>query len=375
MKTKTLGLVIGIAALSIGAAYIAFLRGSSTAQFVIGDPFLPELEPKAQSVDRIEIERTGKRVELVRDGGVWKLATSDSYPARFEEVKGLVSGLTGLKTDQKMTAKKERHGELALAWPDTTGRGAHVRVLAGSDVVTDLILGEERANPRAQFVRRAADDQTWRVLGSVNADIEPRRWVDAELISLPNDEVKRVMMNGLEIGSENNERSRLRYFAVEKSTNVAPTSFEWTPARRETAVRQLPTWLSRLELDDVRKAKPGGVADPAISPEFDMIRGTLKVKAVRDGDAVWISFEAAPKEGAPSADKINERRKYPGDPYIPDWKAFNEKHAGWEYKLPNWKLNPLEEANKVPADKQLTPPSTGNDVDLSIPVQIPPAGK
>ena len=87
---------------------------------------------------------------------------------------------------------------------------------------------------------------------------------------------------------------------------------------------------------------------PAISPEFDMVRGTLKVNAVRDGDAVWISFEAKPKDGAPSAAEINAKKKYPGDPYVPDWAEFAAKHAGWEYRLPVWKLNSLEEAGKIP---------------------------
>jgi hypothetical protein len=148
---------------------------------------------------------------------------------------------------------------------------------------------------------------------------------------------------------------------------------QWTDARKEVATRTLPNWLSRLELDDVRRAK-GGAPDPTLSATFDMVRGTLKVNAVRDASdpgAVWISFEAAPKEGAPSADEINAKKKYPGDPYIPDWKAFAAKHAGWEYKLPGWKLNALEEAAKLP--DEAADGATGSAADPNQPTRIPSA--
>ena len=368
MKTKTLAIVLGIAAASIGGAYIAISRGTRTAEFEPGAVFFAELGARSGSVDRIELERSGRRLEFARAGGQWTLVTSDGYPARFEEIKGLVSGLAVLKGDQKMTARKERHAELALAWPDDSGRGARVRLLAGADVVTDAILGEERANPRAQFIRREADDQSWRVLGSVLVDIEPRRWVEAELLAIPDGEVRALNVNGLRIEAEDGADGKVSYKVAESSPLVAPTDFDWTPPRRAAALRALPSWLSRLELDDVRKAKAdGAAADPAISPEFDMVRGTLKVNAVRDGDAVWISFDAKPKEGAPSAAEINAKKKYPGDPYVPDWTEFAAKHAGWQYRLPAWKLNSLEEANKIPAASE-------QPADPAAPTVIPSAG-
>jgi hypothetical protein len=366
MKTKTLSIVLGLAALSVAGAYLALSRGTRTAEFEPGAAFLADLGARSGSVDRIELERSGKRMELVRDGGAWRVATADGYPARFEEVKGLVSGLASLKIDQRMTARPERHGELALAWPDDSGRGARVVLRAGSEPVVEVVLGEERASPRSQFIRRGGEDQTWRVLGSVLVDIEPRRWVEAELLSLPEGEVRAVSVNGLRIEGTEDASGRIAYAAVESSPLVAPTEFEWTPARTAAAVRVLPSWLSRLELDDVRKAK-GGEPDAAISPEFDMVRGVLKVNAVREGDAVWISFIATPKDGAPSASEINARKKYPGDPYVPDWSDFSAKHAGWEYRLPSWKLNTLDEANRLTADDNAPPP------DPSAPTVIPSA--
>ena len=370
MKSKQLAVIVALAAISVGGAYLALSKGGSkSSEIARGEPFLPQVAEVAPKVVRIELERGGAgettRRELRKEGDGWILVTSDGYPVRFEEVKGLVAGLTSLKIDDRMTAKKERHGELGLAWtaetPDSSGRGARVRLYddstdTGAAPVVDVVLGEERANPRAQFVRRFGEDQCWRVLGSVLVDIDPRRWVEAELLAIPDGEVRGVTFNGLTLVGTEGADGRVTYAAAENATPLAALATEsgtvqWTDARKEVAIRTLPNWLSRLELDDVRRAK-GGAPDPALSATFDMVRGTLKVNAVRDASdpsAVWISFEAAPKEGAPSADEINAKKKYPGDPYIPDWKAFAAKHAGWEYKLPGWKLGSLEEALKTPA--------------------------
>ncbi len=388
MKSKQLAVIVALAAISVGGAYLALSKGGSkSSEIARGEPFLPQVAEVAPKVVRIELERGGAgettRRELRKEGDGWILVTSDGYPVRFEEVKGLVAGLTSLKIDDRMTAKKERHGELGLAWtaetPDSSGRGARVRLYddstdTGAAPVVDVVLGEERANPRAQFVRRFSEDQCWRVLGSVLVDIDPRRWVEAELLAIPDGEVRGVTFNGLTLVGTEGADGRVTYAAAENATPLAALATEsgtvqWTDARKEVAIRTLPNWLSRLELDDVRRAK-GGAPDPTLSATFDMVRGTLKVNAVRDASdpsAVWISFEAAPKEGAPSADEINAKKKYPGDPYIPDWKAFAAKHAGWEYKLPGWKLNALEEAAKLPDE------ATGDGADPNQPTRIPSA--
>ncbi|MFM7051139.1 MAG: DUF4340 domain-containing protein [Planctomycetota bacterium] len=353
MKQKALFAVVGVAAASVAFAYLAMSRGAGTAAIEAGGPFLPEIGAKAAGIARIEVERGGggamRRVEAVRQGDAWTLATAGGYPARFEEAKAIVSGLSTLKVDQKMTARKDRHAELGLAWPDDSGKAARVRLFeeGAAEPFVELVLGEERANPRAQFARKGGEDQTWRVLGSVMADVETRRWVDAELVTLPENEVTAVRWNGLEIRGTAGEDGKMSYAA---DAPAAPTTFEWTDARRLAAVRSMPSWLSRLELDDVRKAT-GGAPDPAVSLEFEMVRGTLKVNGVRDGDAVWVSFEAAAKDGAPSAADINAKKKFPGDPFVPDWKDFAAKHAGWEYRLPAWKVTPLDEPANLPADE------------------------
>jgi hypothetical protein len=367
MKPTTTILVLAVAAASVGGAYLALSRGARDGGPASGVAFVESLGARADAIDRIVVERGDGRVELAKTDEGWILATSDGYPARFEEIKGLVAGIAALETEQRMTALPARHAELGLAWPDAEGRAARVALRAGDAVVADLVLGAERANPRSQFVRRAAEDQCWRVLGSVVVDLDTRRLVEAELLALPEGEVESVELAGLAIGASSDAAGR-RAFPVPDAPPPTPAdtgdAFEWTEARRAAAARLLPGWLARLELDEVRRAT-GAPADPLLSPTFDMVRGTLRVRGVREGDDVWISFEAEPREGAPSADEINARRKYPGDPFVPDWAAFAARHAGWEYRLPRWKATAFDEiAGAAPV---------GDDEAASVPLELPGA--
>ncbi|MFM1823722.1 MAG: hypothetical protein RI967_1988, partial [Planctomycetota bacterium] len=369
MKPATLIVILGVVGASVGGAYLALAKRAASDDAAQAGAFVESLGARADAIDRIELARGDDRVALEKSSEGWTLATSDGYPARFEEIKGLVAGIAALERDQRMTALPSRHGELGLAWPDGEGRAARVTLRAGDTVVADLVLGAERANPRSQFVRNAAEDQCWRVLGSVVVDLETRRLVEAELLSLPEGEVESVSLAGLVIAGTT-DASGKRVFPV--PTAPAPTpadtpdAFEWTDARRAAAARTLPGWLARLELDEVRRAT-GGDADPLLSPVFEMVRGTLRVKGVRDGDDLWISFEATPREGAPGADEINAKRKYPGDPFVPDWTEFAAKHAGWEYRLPRWKTTAFDEIARA-SD------STDADPDAAAtPLEIPSA--
>ncbi len=354
MKSTTITVVFGLAGLSLVGAYFALSRSEFSSTIERGAPFVSGLSEQAASLRRIEIDRGGKHIELVKNGESWTLASSDGYPAQFESIKSLVSGLENLKVDDRMTALVDRHEKLALAWPDDSGRGARVRLYGDALLpMYDLMLGEERSSPRAQFLRRTNEDQCWRVLGSVGADVEPQHWINAELLSIPDGEVRGVLFNGLELRGIEGADGKVTYTSVDQAPLAPAGSIEWTEPRIVVALRTLPSWLSRLEMMDVRKST-NTAADPTISPTFDMVRGTLTVHCVRESDAVWISFSATPKPGAPSAEAINAKKKYSGDPCIPDWTEFIAKHAGWEFKLPEWKRTALEEAANMPADGEVS---------------------
>ena len=107
MKSKTLIVVLGISAASVAGAYMALSQSKTSSEIARGAQFLPRIGEIAAQLTRVEIERGMQKISLVRDGTSWMLASSDGYPVRFEEVKGLVAGLDALKLDDRMTSRTE----------------------------------------------------------------------------------------------------------------------------------------------------------------------------------------------------------------------------------------------------------------------------
>ena len=67
------------------------------------------------------------------------LVGNDGYPARGELVRAMLVSVAGLAVDDRMPAKRDRHGELGLAWPDPDGKARLVRFRVGRRSRSDRI--------------------------------------------------------------------------------------------------------------------------------------------------------------------------------------------------------------------------------------------
>jgi hypothetical protein len=367
-RTLVFGTVAAVGLVGL-AAWLTVSRSGPTPSVAAGDPAFPELVAAANDIARIELEGFSNVVRLQRipagAGGepTWIVETSGGYPARFEAVKGLIAGLSGLKIDQPTTAKPERFGEIGLNWPDPESKARFLKLVTADGKSHEIVLGNERANPRSQYVRRLAENQTWRVRGSVVADVEPNRWFDAELITLPNDETVGATVDGLSIRKVLEE--------TEWSHELAEGTTGWDDAAIASAKATLPTYLTRLEFEDVRplEAVDGSVAWDGVEREvsFDTVRGTVRIGLREGPEGTWMRLITRPKPDAPSAAEINAKRKYPGDPFVPDWAEFNTQVSTWEFLMPEWKVNALAGARKP--EPPAAEPGAGM---FELPVPPPP---
>ena len=317
-------------------------RSDSTGAFAVG------LAAHTDQITRIELDRESKKIVLVRAAdGLWRVETSGGYLASTAQVAGLVNGIASLEKDGKMTSKVEKYEELALDWPPAQGsRAALVRVFETVDAsgtgapFAEYVIGHERASPRTQYVRKLEDVQCWRCRGSVSVEMEPQRWMDVTLLSLPDGEIDSASIDGLSL--TRSARSK------EFTTVITPESAAlWTPERVTEATRTLPLWLSRLEFDDVRPASSSPMTGEPRTFTFDSLRARIVVQCSTESDGVWARFEVTPHEGAPHPNEglngdVNAKHKYAGDPQVPDWTAWSAAHMGWEFKLPAWKIQELK---------------------------------
>jgi len=338
------------AAALVGAAALLSKSRDMTPERARGSAMLPGLEARAAEVGAVEVLRGNATVRLDRGAdGSWVLVGNDGYPARGELVRAMLVSVAGLTVDDRMTAKRGRHGELGLAWPDPDGKARLVRFLSaepGKPPVAEIVLGEERFAPDAVFARLPGEDQTWRTLGRVQVPSDALAWLDRSMVSLPVGETTKVTFDGLAVSIPP---------AAADATPGAPRPAwsaevadderaNWSEAQIESARLGLPSYLERLEFDGVRKARPDAAKDPRWTLAFETKSASVTLRGHEETDGVWFTMSALPRPGfvAPPAPK------YEGDPHVPDWAKLDAAWSGWEFRLPQWKADTLRRMRAKP---------------------------
>ena len=361
MSGKAIAVALGAVALVGGAAFM-LTRGEGADERKGNGPLLPSLKSEAAGIARIELARGDERIALERSGEAWTLASSGGYPAKIDAVRGIVSGLASMTIDEPLTAKRERHAELGLAWPDASKQAMLVRLLgAGGAVLHEVVLGEEKYETKSQYARRLSEDQTYRCRGSVSADTAPRGFVDAEVVSLDAGELLSISYDGLLLnhGADGANGAWKAELAPGPAADGA-----WPEEQRKAAIQALPAWIGRVELENVRKRE--GVTwapDPALSLTYVAKRATITIEGMKEGDAFWVRLSATPSAEAaeaPAAEPAKEGEAAKPAPAPFDWKGWNERVAAWEFRLPEWKrsaIGRIREAKPAAASGVPAPPS------------------
>lgn len=188
--------LILITVLVVAAAAWAVLdRDGATVDATASGPFLPELQGAVNDVGRMTIRAGEERFTVARDEDGWVLTDWGDYPAAFETVKGVVTGLADMEIRTRMTGLPERHANLGLQDPSAEGAtSVGVRLEDdGGRVLADLVVGKARdGRPAGVYVRHADDDQTWLVSGSVAPPRDAAGWVDKQLVRVAADRVASV---------------------------------------------------------------------------------------------------------------------------------------------------------------------------------------
>ncbi|HMN97699.1 MAG TPA: hypothetical protein PKC43_14620 [Phycisphaerales bacterium] len=184
-RTAVVAVAAGAALVVAAWVVTGFRTGPGTTPSDGRAALLPELAARGDSVDRIEVERGGRRMVLARSGDGWVSADQAEYPVDPQKVVEILAKLARLQRGEPMTALPARHGELGLAWPDEQGDATLVRILAGGDVLSEIVLGQTRFAPPTTFARRLGEDQTWRCPAEVALDANAIILMSPVLLDLP----------------------------------------------------------------------------------------------------------------------------------------------------------------------------------------------
>jgi hypothetical protein len=305
------------------------------------------------AVASVQIERAGESVTLRRaEGDHWGVEQRGGYAVDREKLRRLALGMAQLQARDRLTADPEKYALLGLAEPPENGT---VTLLndAGNALAT-LRLGTFKAATGAggssgQFVRAGEDPAVYRVASAPTADTDATAWVDRKLLDLAADQVMRVEVARAGGG-----------FTAARRQPSDPLTLETALPKGRTAdssaLGDLGRALVNLSCDDVLAADDGSTAGLAFDVAFaaesaDGVRYTVAL-AEKDGKRYARLEAAAVASPATAATKATDGQasepatapaQEASDPQAAV-KAFNQRHRGWTYTLPQYTYDRLDKS-------------------------------
>lgn len=317
-------LVTLITSIALYASNYRFSTGK-----IDGTPVMPRIAQQEKQIASIQIVQGEKKLTLQRAGEVWRVAEREGYPASPARIRELMTALTDLQLVEPRTAVKDKWKLLELEDPAVKdAKSRAIRVLdAKGQALGDLVVGKARYHAfgpgkSGLYVRRPGEAQTWFAMGEVKGGPELKDWVALTAFEIASDRIARVTV----------EHPGEAPIVVEKGDGkeakfkLAKPLPEGAKLKQGVQIDPMATGFASIELEDVRRLAQTPVGDKVSVLKLEMDGGPVVTFRLRkDGEASWLSFAAAGEGDAPkkAADAINARA------------------AGWEFKIPQWKVDQI----------------------------------
>ncbi len=328
MKPRSFAALVIITVVAFVLAVTTYAAENRWSQAkVSGDPLFPGLAAQAGKVVRIEIRQGDKSLVLARDKESWSLADRSGYPAKTEAVRSLLVKLAGAELVEAKTQKQGRYALLELE--DPSGKDAKSRLLRLLDdkggLITEAVIGKKRydafgASRSGTYVRKAGETQTWLSNADLDVGLSVRDWVQPGILDIAASKIKKLT---LEIPGE--EPLVIERDAADTNKHALVGIPDGKKLKAGAGADSIVRAAGNIDLEDVRKrdGAPGTDAGVARLEGDGGLAVTLKLR--KDGEASWVSIEAAGAEG--DAKKTAEE--------------IAKKAQGWEFKVPPYKADSI----------------------------------
>jgi predicted Rdx family selenoprotein len=258
-----------------------------------GDRLFPNLAGAANTVARLEVDLGDTKTIITRDGDTFIDTTG--YPVNAGTVRELAANLASMQIEEKKTADKARHKDLRLADPDVVNGGERLTLkTASGGTIADVILGERDltvgGTRGGQFVRKAGEDQTYLVRGSISVPLSRSGWFETQL-----QQIAAADITGVTLTSGDKT-----IWSIKRAGSVlVPENLNDGDKPDTSKIGTVTRIVGPLRFTDVRKStETNAPPDAAKTLTFSAKNGlTLKLTAIKatdnkDGDT---SAEAKPK--------------------------------------------------------------------------------
>lgn len=193
MKPRTLLLLVVVALVLVGISQMSkrpVTRGAAEDTYRLGDQ--PFADLGLGTVTEIQMTGAGETATLHQVDGTWRVEEQYNYPADFDKLAELVRSLPDLKVGQQMSSDPGFLAEYGLDPAGTTPPNT-LRLIADNETLSEVQVGTIRSGG-GQYIRIDNEEIVLldEALSAVSA--EPASWLDRELLSIPENELERVIV-------------------------------------------------------------------------------------------------------------------------------------------------------------------------------------
>ena len=292
------------------------------------------LGAQLDQVAKITVASGGKTYEITRSTtDEWINGGLHGYPARFDRVRDLLTGLATLSRYEAKTARVDRFKRLNVDDPKL-GAGSTGITLAdeSGSVLADLIVGKTRAGligagRDGVYIRLRDEDRAWLAEGSLGLERDPADWSDRTAMNIAREDIATVTLTQAEGSSVTVARAE-----------QGAADLELVPAREGRKLKSRSTLngigsaLETVTFDDVRPAAEADLPDPPASlatfTTFDGLIITLRAGEPDEDGRTLVRFAAEP-----AADASDETKQQAAE--------IEQRFAPWAYVLGKFRSDKL----------------------------------
>jgi hypothetical protein len=286
-RRRFLGLLVAALLVLSGALYLGTQRNLNRETH--DGLLLPSLGKELATVTALSA-RKGSATPTVTlhkgEAGQWTVAERGDYPADMAKLRKLMLALGDAKIVEEKTSNPSSFAVIGVDDPKEPGAtGTEITVLA-QDGKHGVIVGKPVGE--GNFARRSGENASFVVEPAINAEAEPRLWIDSRLLDLPTASIQSV---------EVKPAAGAGYTIHRLKPNEDNFSLDGVPAGRKAldahALAPAGTLLSGLTAEDVAAASALDFSKPSVAIFTFADGGIVTLTGAPSGDKHWIQVQAS----------------------------------------------------------------------------------
>jgi hypothetical protein len=329
MRQKTLGILIVLVVVCVGAALFAYSQSAEDPRYrQVGKTVFPGLIDQVNDVSELFVESAYGKLSLHREGKTWRIRESDDHIASPNEVSKAIIGVAELAYFEPKTERAERYVRLQLEEPSAKqSKSKRIVLKIDGKTVADLIVGREKLflpgrTVGGVYFRLPGTPLSWLGEGNPEAGGAAKDWLAREIADIDGKRVKRVTVRhpGGDIVTVTKPTPMVTNFALADIPQGMKLKYS-SDADHIGAI------LEQLEMDDARRVTSVDVDwTGALVTEletFDGLRAVVETVTRQDVNWLRVRFQGA------TGDALQEAE------------ALSSRTAGWVYMMPKYEIVPI----------------------------------